>query len=490
MSDQIIAFLLLGHLLLTVVLSIFAVFLFLRRRLLKTELERSSEELAACNVHARTLQKENRSLNEKNRSLGEEKSNLLNAYETLRNDLAPYRDVSTKVEEAKRTGIAKLSKLRENIRELDRLFASRRTELDAVNKELCIRKTLMHEGADDFDLILEGYSQPQFELEDTPAYVVAIKQIKIEQKDMLRRKAAVFCMRDWQIVDDRRENNKIISNAVKLTARAFNNECDLLVSKVTWKNAESTKDKVSKLAETLNRLNENFRIKISEAYVLLRLREIELVKQERLKREEDRERLRQQQAREREEREAQREYQAEIKRQERIEKEKARKLSELRDRLRIASEEHRNALESEIILVEEEIAEAMRQKERVMAMAEHTRIGHVYVISNEGSFGKNVLKIGLTRRLEPIQRIKELSSASVPFPFEVHAMVFSEDAPELEKKLHSAFSAFRMNTANVRKEFFRITPTQAKQELEKFIPNTPFETIVHSHEYVVSSMQT
>ena len=100
-------------------------------------------------------------------------------------------------------------------------------------------------------------------------------------------------------------------------------------------------------------------------------------------------------------------------------------------------------------------------------MAQQTKRGHVYVISNIGSFGEEVFKIGLTRRLEPLDRVKELGDASVPFSFDVHAMIFSEDAPKLEKELHSLFNNRQVNKVNPRKEFFKVPVVEIKKEIEK-----------------------
>jgi hypothetical protein len=99
-------------------------------------------------------------------------------------------------------------------------------------------------------------------------------------------------------------------------------------------------------------------------------------------------------------------------------------------------------------------AEAKNQ--RALSMAQQTRAGHVYVISNIGSFGEDVLKIGLTRRLEPLDRIRELGDASVPFDFDVHALIRSEDAPALERELQRHFVRQQVNKVNARKEFFRV----------------------------------
>ena len=116
-------------------------------------------------------------------------------------------------------------------------------------------------------------------------------------------------------------------------------------------------------------------------------------------------------------------------------------------------------------------------------MAQQTRTGHVYVISNIGSFGEDVFKIGMTRRLEPTDRIRELGDASVPFEFDVHAMIFSEDAPSLEKQLHRHFLRQQVNKVNPRKEFFRIGITDIKQELEVLGVQTQWSMAAQAREY-------
>ncbi len=100
-------------------------------------------------------------------------------------------------------------------------------------------------------------------------------------------------------------------------------------------------------------------------------------------------------------------------------------------------------------------------------MAQQTKCGHVYIISNIGSFGEEVFKIGLTRRLEPTDRVRELGDASVPFPFDIHAMIYSEDAPALESSLHKKFLASQLNKANKRKEFFRVDLKDIKSTVEE-----------------------
>ncbi|MNL32480.1 hypothetical protein D3C87_1543370 [compost metagenome] len=117
-------------------------------------------------------------------------------------------------------------------------------------------------------------------------------------------------------------------------------------------------------------------------------------------------------------------------------------------------------------MLQAQLQAAQEKNQRALSMAQQTRAGHVYVISNIGSFGEQVFKIGMTRRLEPLDRIRELGDASVPFEFDVHAMIFSDDAPGLEKKLHRHFLREQVNKVNPRKEFFRIGLPVIRAELE------------------------
>ncbi|MDR3104226.1 MAG: GIY-YIG nuclease family protein [Yokenella regensburgei] len=179
------------------------------------------------------------------------------------------------------------------------------------------------------------------------------------------------------------------------------------------------------------------------------------------------------------------EYQDEIKRQMRDEKQRQdeldrrqreaeeaeRRLAEqqrlLEEALLAAEGAHREELERQRLALEQQIQDVHQQYERAKSMAQLTRQGHVYIISNIGSFGEHVYKVGMTRRLEPMDRVKELSDASVPFDFDVHAMISCDDAPALEKTLHDHLERYRMNKINLRKEFFRVELNEIIHEVER-----------------------
>ena len=129
------------------------------------------------------------------------------------------------------------------------------------------------------------------------------------------------------------------------------------------------------------------------------------------------------------------------------------------------------------------LIEAEKNKERAKSMAEITKSGHVYVISNIGSFGENVYKIGMTRRLEPMDRVRELGDASVPFNFDVHAMIYSKNAPELENLLHKEFYDNRVNKINDRREFFKVNLQDIKKALEKHNIQAEFTMLAEAEQY-------
>ena len=129
------------------------------------------------------------------------------------------------------------------------------------------------------------------------------------------------------------------------------------------------------------------------------------------------------------------------------------------------------------------LAEALDRKARAIARAQLTKSGHVYILSNLGAFGEGIFKIGLTRRLDPYERVKELASASVPFPFDVHAMIFSEDAPALEKALHTRFADMRVNLVNLRKEYFFLTLDELASAVADLHGNVTFMDELLAAEY-------
>lgn len=158
-------------------------------------------------------------------------------------------------------------------------------------------------------------------------------------------------------------------------------------------------------------------------------------------------------------------------------------MEKAREEVAHASAQDREKYEAQLIQLTQRLAEAEAKNQRALSMAQQTRSGVVYIISNIGSFGDDVLKIGMTRRLEPQDRIKELGDASVPFEFDVHAMIRSEDAPRLERELHARFDEARVNKVNYREEFFRVPIHQLREFVSERGLEASFTMTAEAREY-------
>jgi soluble cytochrome b562 len=220
---------------------------------------------------------------------------------------------------------------------------------------------------------------------------------------------------------------------------------------------DSAKDRLTKTREVISRLGKTMNINISPGYHRLRLEELELTADHLAMVEEEKERIRAERERQRDEQQAQREFERE---KARLSKEQAHWQTAMRKWAESGDEAKTTAAQAKL----DELDEAIRGVEEREA---NIRTGWVYVISNVGSFGEGVVKIGLTRRLDPLERVRELGDASVPFRFDVHAKIFDADAVTLETRLHQHLADRRVNRVNLRREFFYATPGEILEILEE-----------------------
>lgn len=313
-----------------------------------------------------------------------------------------------------------------------------------------------------------GIYKPSFGYDDSEQYKEAIRKAKADQKKMAADGKAVVARHKWTVEGDAKAGSDMMKRQSKLTLRAFNGEADAAISGAKWNNRETMEERILKAAHSINTANEGLGIEITKAYVQLKINELRLAH-------ECRDKVRQ-------EREAASELKREQREQEKLEREvRAAEREELKFQMmlqRAREEAERGnstqALQDRIARLEMDLAEAAAQSERAKAMAELTKSGFIYVISNVGSFGEGVVKIGMTRRLEPLERIKELSSASVPFGFDTHVLFYHDKASELEAELHRTFSDRRINTANPKKEFFRCSVSEVEEAVRRVMPNVTF----------------
>lgn len=254
----------------------------------------------------------------------------------------------------------------------------------------------------------------------------------------------------------------------KLLLRAFNGECDAAVANVAWNNVTKMEERIRKSFEAVNKLGDVLSISITKEFLELRLNEVRLAHEYEQKRHQEREEERRIKEQIREEERAQQEIEKDRQEAEAEEARFQKALEKAREEAAKATGAQLQKLTEQINSFESKLDEARQKKERAISRAEVTKSGFVYVISNVGSFGDRVCKIGMTRRMEPMDRIAELGGASVPFPFDLHVMLYSDNAPELESSLHQLFQDRRLNLINARREFYREVELD---EIETFVRN-------------------
>ena len=286
---------------------------------------------------------------------------------------------------------------------------------------------------------------------------VELKRARDHSKALIKNSQAAKC----DYVEERRK-----STAVRFIADAFNGKCDSILSKVKHDNYGKLQQAILDAFDLVNINGEAFRnAVITKIYLEARLDELKwaiATKELQLIEREEQRAIKEQI---REEERARKEYEKAIKEAEKEERLLHKAKAEAEKHLAAANAEQREIYELQLKELEGKLQLAEDKNKRALSMAQQTRMGHVYIISNIGSFGENVYKVGMTRRLEPMDRVKELGDASVPFTFDVHAMINHEDAPRLEKELHKKFSSNRVNQVNHRKEFFNISLTELKQAI-------------------------
>lgn len=332
---------------------------------------------------------------------------------------------------------------------------------------------------EEIELAELGFYKPYFDFDTPDDYKEKIARIKAEQKKMISDKTAIVCNTEWTVEGSKAKGRTMTNRGIRMTARAFNNECDSALANVTWNNIQRIEQRIEKAFEAINKLNESNQINISPAYLKLKLKELRLTHEYKEKKQEEKEKQAEIRQQMREEAKLQQEIEKAQKEEEKFQK----LLNKAKADAEKATGAKLDKLQESIELLQDELKEAHSKNERAKSMAEQTKSGHVYVISNVGSFGEDVYKIGMTRRLEPLDRVRELGDASVPFIFDVHAMIYSEDAPALENSLHNVFDNKRVNLVNTRKEFFSVSLDEIEQEAKRVSRDIEFIKTIEAKDY-------
>jgi hypothetical protein len=333
------------------------------------------------------------------------------------------------------------------------------------------------------EMIEFGVYKPHFDFDAPEEFRRQLELLREKEKDMIRSDRAVVCATEWSVQGSKTEGKKMTKQTHKLMLRAFNGECDAALAKVRWDNVLKMEERIHKAFEMINKSGEVNRSRITEEYLDLKIKELRLTfeHQEKIKQAKDEQRKIREEMRDEER--AQREIERAKEEAEKEETHYSTALEKAREEIQKASGDKLDHLNDKISQLEAQLKAAQELKERAISRAQITKSGHVYIISNIGSFGENIYKIGMTRRFDPVERIDELSDASVPYDFDIHAMVYADNAPELENKLHKQFEPNRMNLVNPRREFFSVSLDEIEQWAKNENVTLQLTKIAEAREY-------
>ena len=437
--------------LVAVVLFIWGISLQSRARKLQNQLR----PIESVELYAKTAQRTAESTLAKAREEGEQ---IISDAKTVANRIknqgeldldAAREEAATIIDDARKES----SQLRNRIDTLRAEAKTAKNELELLNEGLRLK-------ADDAHLLEVGYYEPVYGFEDLEAFQRALVKIKESQKAMLRiegdsrdLEAAAYSTETVRYNGSEAQGRKLLKRVLQLMLRAFNGECDSYIARASYKNISTMQKRIETSFSQINKIAEIWHCELSAKYLANRLDELKLVYeyaelQEKIKRE-------------------QAEIREQMREEERAAKEAERAQNQIEDERRKYEDQLASEKDKTKIKELQDIIEDLNSRSRAISQAQLTRAGNVYILSNVGSFGENVFKIGMTRRWVPEDRVKELGDASVPFPFDVHAMIKTQDAPTLERALHKHFDQRRLNLENDRKEFFRLTIEEIKDEIQR-----------------------
>lgn len=381
---------------------------------------------------------------------------------------AELKALQTKYEQlaatAKEVGALDLVAVQRRIKDEEATLAAVHAQTASTQAEVLAAKSKLQElqkqilVAED-TIELESFSlyQPKYQLTNSAEYKARLEEVREAQKRYARRLSSEVDAWDDQAIHlTKAQWKKLRKDALKLALRSFYSESEYCIDNVKFNNVERTETRIRKSFETCNKLLKNVGAWWNDIVLEDKLKELFLAHEYQLRRQEEKEAARQAREDQREQEKLEREIrEARAK----IDKERRHFTSALQKlQLRLADavdQQERDDLQARIDEITAQSSKLDEEEKQLDYREQNARAGYVYVISNIGAFGEGVYKIGMTRRLEPMERVDELGDASVPFRFDVHALVFSDNAPSLEAKLHAHFAAGRINKVNGRKEFFR-----------------------------------
>ena len=369
---------------------------------------------------------------------------------------------SARIEQRKQEEAAEVRRVAEQTRaEEQRRTEELRADIDRLQREEAGLQERLHPMRVQVKLDEAGFTDYDNPAKDSVGLGAELRDLRKDVQMAVRNYSVISSAEEITVPTTKAGRNKLSRDTAKLALTAFNSQVDTIIEGATARNYEAALGKIHRIADTIERLGASSSIRISPDYIEMRTRELLLAVQHLQAKQTERELERERKAELREQARAERELEAE---RERLEKEKQHYLNVLKVVQDTGDQEETARLKEELVAIEKGINDVEERTANI-------RAGYVYVISNIGAFGDRMVKIGMTRRLDPMDRVRELGDASVPFGFDVHALFFSDDAVTLEADLHRRFADKRVNRINTRREFFYATPAEVRDALSQIAGN-------------------
>ena len=354
--------------------------------------------------------------------------------------------------------VERRSRMAEIANELTSLEGKRKKseqDLESIAAEIYQKRSQL--SVLDEDLLLEtfGFYKLKLPLLKSEQFKNHLSALREKQKELIKAGLAASGG-GWTVDGSRQKGDRLVKDMLKLLIRAFNNECDSCVENVKFNNIESFEKRIEKSFDSLNRIGRVMHAELTVEFKDLKIRELQCAYEYQVVKQQEKDELRRQREIQRDAQKAEQEIRAARQALEKERKHFVSAIAALDRRIETAEDDvSRQELVAQKQSLCEKVTGLDTQEKELDYREQNAKAGFVYIVSNLGAFGENVYKIGMTRRLEPMERIDELGDASVPFEFDLHALVFSDDAPALEAKIHGHFEAHRVNKVNRRKEFFK-----------------------------------
>lgn len=397
--------------------------------------------------------------NFKGKQYKQESDNLKAELERLRSTFTPEMQQADNLQQLINKLNSEIALLENDKNTKNQEITALNTTISGLNSQINSLKNEIVELNDEVLFQSFGLYQPRYSFANSDQYKDRLNAIRYEQKEAIKYGKAATGNMGWTVNGNAKQGTKMVKDTQKLLIRAFNTECDDVIDKVKFNNIDSAEKRITKAKDAISKLGTIMTIAITDYYYSLKIQELYLAYEYAQKVQEEKEEQKRIREELREQAKLEKEIEAERKKIAKEQTHYNNQLNTLNKQLENSnlSDEERTALEDKKVQIQDQLEELDKSLKNVDYRAANQKAGYVYIISNIGAFGENVYKIGMTRRLEPMDRVNELGDASVPFNFDVHAMIFSDNAPALESALHKAFENKKVNMINTRREFFNVT---------------------------------